>query len=384
MKYYPLLLVLLLSFTSLFAQSVKRDGRFCLGSGQSALLFGYPNQFGGSYFTIACGSSMASNSPNFYHMRHLRTPPLIEFAEGTSPSSSVEYAFCNVEITQEITPLDKHRKPIEGGKKSASFYEVKYTFLNNSHLDKDLRFSLFLDLAHGHDDFATVSTATAPLENNTPLLQEGTNSLPHLLNVSYKSGQKLAVDLSGNTHLPSGICAGDWNFLNNINDFTTIAPTTYPIDDVALSIRWEKLTLESFGESSIKIIIGHESLQNLKLQHHKQLSPKEITLYFDKGSSTLNAKEKQKILAFLKDQKVTASLVEGYTDASGDAKLNLKLSRSRIAAVRTILLQHNVKKSNILEKSHGEFYSTEYVQEAADLPSPAQAQDRKVTLTIWQ
>jgi outer membrane protein OmpA-like peptidoglycan-associated protein len=105
-------------------------------------------------------------------------------------------------------------------------------------------------------------------------------------------------------------------------------------------------------------------------------------LNFETGSASLTAesmKQVNNIAAILKAYPKLKVKVGGYTDKSGDAAVNKKLSQSRADAVLTALKGTG---ANISQLAGAEGYGAEFAKAAADAPDEERKLDRRISLGV--
>lgn len=79
-------------------------------------------------------------------------------------------------------------------------------------------------------------------------------------------------------------------------------------------------------------------------------------LIFEQGRAKISAKsfaELDKVVAMINQNPKMIIQLEGHTDTRGDAKANLKLSESRVEAVKDYLVSKNIAKSKVKTKAFG-------------------------------
>ena len=105
-------------------------------------------------------------------------------------------------------------------------------------------------------------------------------------------------------------------------------------------------------------------------------------LNFETGSASLTAesmKQVNNIAAILKAYPKLNVKIGGYTDKSGDAAVNKKLSQSRADAVLTALKGTG---ANISQLAGAEGYGSEFAKTAADAPDEERKMDRRISLGV--
>ncbi len=105
-------------------------------------------------------------------------------------------------------------------------------------------------------------------------------------------------------------------------------------------------------------------------------------LNFKTGSAELTEDSKaqvQNIVAILNAFPKAKIKIGGYTDATGDAKANLRLSQSRAEAVVTALQTEHVKPVQILG---GEGYGSQFAKAPADAPDEQRKLDRRISVCV--
>ncbi len=152
------------------------------------------------------------------------------------------------------------------------------------------------------------------------------------------------------------------------------------------------------GSFEVQLVMGETySLSVSKPGYHKYVSEQQITgdmslnlyvkediielrklenLNFASGSDRINAasyQELDELAQYLKDNPTLVIQLEGHTDFDGNAEANLRLSQSRVEAVKNYLTDKKVKKNRIFTKAFGG------TQPITDERSPeGRAQNRRV------
>ena len=79
--------------------------------------------------------------------------------------------------------------------------------------------------------------------------------------------------------------------------------------------------------------------------------------YFDTGKTNLNTNSKQsldEVASVLKQYPKVNLIIETHTDASGDEKVNMKLSQERVQSIKDYLVENEIDASRIKTKAFGE------------------------------
>jgi outer membrane protein OmpA-like peptidoglycan-associated protein len=132
-------------------------------------------------------------------------------------------------------------------------------------------------------------------------------------------------------------------------------------------------SLEAQNQLLQKELLRRE--QTEQLAEAAEQKPIDTKVFFDLNSSTINAQGLGQLNTFFEQHKPKEQqwyLLEGYTDKSGNAAYNLKLSQRRVAAVKTALLKTGIARDRIIEKSFGSTQSLEAIN----------SQDRKVIIRV--
>ena len=160
-------------------------------------------------------------------------------------------------------------------------------------------------------------------------------------------------------------------------------------DSTAISgnILYEKLpyfddmglvSVGSEGSFEVQLVMGETySLSVSKPGYHKYVAEQEITgdmslnlyvkediielrklenLNFASGSDRINEasyQELDELAQYLKDNPTLVIQLEGHTDFDGNSEANLRLSQSRVEAVKNYLTDKKVKKNRIFTKAFG-------------------------------
>jgi outer membrane protein OmpA-like peptidoglycan-associated protein len=360
--------------SNVWGQQEPQEGRFTLGSKNQTLLFGYPYHFSSSHFVIGSNGRYASNNPDLEQVADLTGISLIAehpHARG-SHVGSLRYTFDNLQITQHLIPTDKKFEPVGKGE-YGTFYEIRYEIENHSDIEREVSFSMLLDIMLGVNDGVKVEADGRAVKMDECFFGE---KVPHQF--TFREAD-LRADLFlrvGRAVAPDKVCAGQWAYLAGVVDFEKQSVEQYT-DDTALMLTWEKQTLEPKEKRVCSFYLGSLSEQTeLQFQYHKPLRKEQITLFFGSGESTLSEAEEQKLRELIGNKRYKAVLVEGFTDSTGDKKRNLELSKDRVDNVSYHLQMCGIAFEKILRKSHGQFFALEKNQEAD--------QDRKVVVTFWR
>ncbi|WP_027001239.1 OmpA family protein [Hugenholtzia roseola] len=374
-KILPVWAFLGLFMTPLWAQQQEpHDGRFTLGSKSQTFLFGYPYHFSSSHFVIGSNGKYASNNPDLKQVVDLEGNPLIAehpHARG-SQVGSLRYTFDNLQITQSLIPTNEKFEPIGKGE-YGSFYEIRYEIENHSDIEREVSFSMLLDVMLGGNDGVKIEADGRVVKMDECFFGE---KVPHRFIFQDADLRAHLFTRVGKAIAPDKICAGQWAYLAGVVDFETQTVEQYT-DDTALMLTWDTKTLAPKEKRVCSFYFGSLSEQTeLQFQYHKPLRKEQITLFFGSGESTLSETEEQKLRELIGSRRYKAVLVEGFTDSVGDRKRNLELSKDRIDNVSYHLQMCGISFEKILRKSHGQFFALEGSQ-GAD-------QDRKVVVTFWK
>ena len=91
--------------------------------------------------------------------------------------------------------------------------------------------------------------------------------------------------------------------------------------------------------------------------HDPNPDPNQKTIYFDFGSSSLNAESKatlDEVYHRMKEVPTATLDIEGFTDAVGDARSNMVLAATRSRAARDYLIYKGLRADKMLMKVFGE------------------------------
>lgn len=118
------------------------------------------------------------------------------------------------------------------------------------------------------------------------------------------------------------------------------------------------------------------ALSKQELEVIKQVSE---SIYFNTGKSVIKSEsfeELDKLAEILVAHPEVATIIEGHTDNTGNAELNLKLSKERAAAVRVYLVSKGVQAERLQSEGYG---STKPV--ASNETEEGRAQNRRVKVS---
>ena len=100
------------------------------------------------------------------------------------------------------------------------------------------------------------------------------------------------------------------------------------------------------GDMELDLYVKEDIIELRKLEN----------LNFASGSDRINSasyQELDELAQYLKDNPTLVIQLEGHTDFDGNAEANLRLSQSRVEAVKNYLIDKKVKKNRIFTKAFG-------------------------------
>jgi len=330
------------------------DGRFNVGNSlNSRFTFGYPLPFSSSYFVVSVDSLKAANSPML--------PRNIKYVTGCrkignriSDTSSIDFEFANLDISQTITAVDMRYKPTTFAK--ANKLKVEYEVLNATNKKiANVGLSVLLDITLNNNDEPRFRKIK---QNDEVFIDLNRNEFPDSIIADDSTGIGVAVFAKpGSPKAPNNIMLSSWQYLNTfiINSNNT---KNKMLADKAILLNWRKRDLlpgdkiqANFYLSSIKNsdISKFAYANSSKMELHK--------IYFESNKTNIQKSDIENIKQFIDNKNFDCILVESFCDEKGDDKYNYNLSKRRNVAIRDILLKLGVEKSKILMKSNGEFYA---------------------------
>ncbi len=353
------------------------DGRFTLGSGDKRLMYGFPLPESTSHFIVNVDGALASNAPHL-RMEHLRGK--IQYGgEGFSRSVSIVFRFKEVEITQELIPVDREGAEIKEG--FAQYYKVRYNFRNLSKGRKRIGLGVLFDTMIDDNDFCAIAADGKILDSEFAFLRR---QMPEELLFYRTKGD--TTDLMGAALLqrwdatkPDKMVVGRWPVLHQAR--WQLKPMKVPYGDSAYFLKWENRQLDPGREREFVTYYGLPDFKTPNLQLIMRGDPhatKELSLYFEHGSSQLDLNGKMLLSELITDEavEITGVLLKGYTDVIGGSDDNFELSKKRIAAVGAILSAHKiafVPKPYGMDESEDTLYNRLY----------GNAYERKVDVVIY-
>lgn len=360
------------------------DGRFTFGYKEQPLLFGYPHNFSSSHFILKAGNRQGSNAKGLYSIKHLQGKRRTKVkiigldTEKGAKRSETHFSFANLSVIQRLIPVNDQLEPVPLGE-YGSFYRIEYEITNHASISVPVGLNLMLDaMIEGKDN------CLATADGNIVMLDEIFSSVNVPEKVIFHKdhmdptaprGVLLTVPEQNDQKI-NALSVGQWAHLSNLFSLQTNEGVTQYTDDSAVMIEWKSIELPPKQTRRYVVYFGTNIKAPLNVQHYAPQDMEKLELFFDAGSSNLSPEAEQKIEQFVKDKYIRAVLLEGYADASGSEAINQQLAADRIASVSFKLQMSGVKFERILEKSHGEFFANE------DLEDEQNA--RKVIITVWR
>jgi OmpA-OmpF porin, OOP family len=123
-----------------------------------------------------------------------------------------------------------------------------------------------------------------------------------------------------------------------------------------------QITAEAKGFIPRTVIVDPKDIDASKtLQRDIQLTAEGQTitlsnLKFDQNKAIINPKsfqELDEVVAMMKDNPKMVIQLEGHTDGSGDAKINMKLSEDRVDVVKKYFVSKGIPKASVKTKAFG-------------------------------
>jgi len=122
-----------------------------------------------------------------------------------------------------------------------------------------------------------------------------------------------------------------------------------------------QITAEAEGYIPRTVIVDPKEAVNTMITRTIALSSKGGTvvlnhLIFEQGKAVINPKsfqELDELVAMMKDSPKVEIQLEGHTDNQGNPEANLKLSQSRVDAVKKYLTSRGISKSRVKTKAFG-------------------------------
>jgi outer membrane protein OmpA-like peptidoglycan-associated protein len=146
-----------------------------------------------------------------------------------------------------------------------------------------------------------------------------------------------------------------------------------------------QITAEAEGYIPLTIIIDPKEAVNNVISRDILLTTLDQTirlthLIFDQGKAHINPKsfqELDEIVAMMKENEKIVIQLEGHTDNQGNPEANMKLSQSRVDAVKKYLTSKGIKKDRVKTKAFGGSKPI-----AAENTEEARAKNRRVELRV--
>jgi hypothetical protein len=172
---------------------------------------------------------------------------------------------------------------------------------------------------------------------------------------------------------------------------------SYPTGGISETIRDSTFTFLIFGSSKYQItaeaegyiphtiIIDPKEARDGVITRHIALTSKGGTivlthLIFEQGKAVINPKsftELDEVAAMLKENPKMEIQLEGHTDNQGNAEANMKLSQSRVDAVKKYLTSKGIAKDRVQTKAFGGSKPI-----ATDNTEEARAKNRRVEMRV--
>ncbi len=330
------------------------DGRFTFGTSDKKMTFGYPFPYSTSHFILTINGKNASNYDGLGKDFQYLAGKLTTLENKNSLKTQVEYEFEGVTIIQKLIPCNTKFQEIKSNT-FGNYYNIEYTFKNNSTDKKEFHFALMLDVMSGVGDEAIIKSNDIKIPLNTKI---GGEEIPQKLLIYDEKEENLFAELildKEKATKPDAIFVGIWQHLNTIAHNPTAIQKIYT-NDCAVHLSWQKKILDTKKSKTICIYFGNNQLKVSALHHQKKPSVTH-NVFFEVNKFDLN-KESINILEKMIERKDYAYLViEGFTDKTGTAAQNYELSQKRVQAVIEYLTNNGIDKNKILVKSHGQFFA---------------------------
>jgi outer membrane protein OmpA-like peptidoglycan-associated protein/thiol-disulfide isomerase/thioredoxin len=321
------------------------DGRFTLGAGDQRLMYGFPVPKSTSHFIVNIDGKLASNSPVFGDKMGYLKGELLYSGEAATPLVTCTYSFENVEITQQLIPVDKDGLEVQSG--LAQYYKVQYRFRSLDGIPRRIGLGLLFDTMIDDNDACEIAVDGKVLTSEWGFLRE---HMPTELKFYRTPGD--STDMMGAAILqgmgattPDKLVIGRWPVLHNVE--WELHPMRVPYGDSAFFLKWENRILQADAPMQFVTYYGlpaHKEPELSILLEDKSNKTLTENIYFAHESSglDLNAKMQLDELLSRDDIVITGAILNGYTDAKGGDDYNFTLSEKRIAAVGKILRAHGV------------------------------------------
>jgi outer membrane protein OmpA-like peptidoglycan-associated protein len=356
------------------------DGRFTLGVGNKRLMYGYPLPTSTSHFIVNVNGKLATNSPRLAAkgLEYLMGNIKYEGAGGT-PEIYIDFNFQGTQITQELIPVDKHCKPIEGG--LAQYYMVKYKFKNLGNKNQIIGLGMLFDTMVDDNDECVIEADGQILTKERAF---SAKNMPEQLLFYRTAGDTTdmmgaAVLVGNEATKPDKLVIGRWPVLHEVTWHLKAQRERY--HDSAYFLQWENRKLRPGDELVFATYYGlpahKKAALSILVEDQGQLTLK-AKVFFQTGVSTLDLNAQMIISDLLekKDIVITGALLNGHADVMGGESNNFELSQKRIDNVGKLLTAHGIP---YVPKPYGNDQSVRNVYNEAY----GNVWDRKVEVVIY-
>ncbi len=333
-------------------EKIAIDGKFTFGSLKNPITFGYPFPYSTSYFEIkADGEIYANNKTSGSNYLVARQDPNLPIEK----QNELIYYGKDFEITQRIIPLDKEFNLTNST--LAKYYKVEYLIKNTG---KDRTLYNFKQIL----DFSSFKTDSIQLQINKKTSKfyrtYSYSEIPSQIRFDdYLSNKNICIkSIISGYEKPFSISVGDWHFLKNMND-TSISTNTQFNKSPALLFNWRE-NIYANESAKLAFIVGIDGKKDISYTYNKSTQVDELTIKFETNKHQVSKKARKQILSFINKSNFDFVIIEGFSDNRGSLEFNHLLAKSRIEAIKNILLKSaGVPINEILDKVHGEFFSNE-------------------------
>jgi len=341
------------------------DGRFTIGvdvDGVSKrLMYGFPIPHSTSHFVININGNLASNSPYFEYYGENKICYISGEAmtRGSSKSIaySVKYKFKNVEIIQNMIPVDGNFRDVVPNS-WGQYYRIEYVIINKDNSSVNVGLMLLIDTMIDDNDAAQMNDGQSDIfiekEFSSPNVPDNIfvyydindkNSLTGLLNLN-----------KGKAVKPDKLYIGRWPYFHSIPWDVVVQPVKYY--DSAILCLWDNKEVAPFDTLYVATHYGSTSPKNkIRGLLNVDFTEDIIEFQFPMGIKKLSRKQIKELSEFIKNKSILGAVVEGFSDAVGSSKINELVSKRRAQYVKLNLKKLGIPEDFIIVKYYGERFA---------------------------
>ena len=370
------------------------DGRFTIGANNTRLMYGYPIPVSTSHFIVKVNDKFASNASRFGGRVQYICTERKQKVKGAMKYDEFHFKFNGIRIEQRLIPVDQNFNDVDSTQ-AAQYYRVEYEFINLTTTPRAVGLLLLIDNMIADNDAPKLDVDGERLRVESGFKGE---DVPSQVFLYRKEGDltdataEIITD-KGKAVKPDELYIGRWPYFFNV--IWDVEPNGQPYTDAAVIVKWNSTMIDVAKKHRVATHYGiatrltkegqkldmTDYALSLKYQSEATAAVSYDTVYFEIGKTTLTAASRQTIEYLLSNKdvdKVGGVLINGYTDAKGDADKNIVYSVNRANVVKDYLKKKGIKESKIIPKGYGELYADQSEQSQKN----GNPSDRKAVIVL--